>query len=113
MHELSIVLGVIDIATQEARKAKARTVDEIQLEIGSLAGVEISALDFAWDQAIKGTVLEEARKKINHIEAKSRCGQCDHVFRVDNYFEPCPLCNESYNELIQGRELRVKSLKVT
>lgn len=113
MHELSIVLGVIDIATQEARKANANTVEEIHLEVGSLAGVEISALDFAWDQAIKGTVLEDAEKKMSHIEAMSKCGRCDHIFRVDNYFEPCPLCNESYNELIQGRELRVKSLRVT
>ena len=46
MHELSIVLGIVDIADEQVRKAHARKVDSIDLDVGTLAGIEMEALDF-------------------------------------------------------------------
>ena len=67
MHELSIVMGIIKIAEVEAEKAGAKNVDLIELEIGNLAGVEIEALDFAWTEAVKHTILENAKRKSDLI----------------------------------------------
>lgn len=53
MHELSIVMGIIDIAEKEAKMAGVSIVEEIELEIGLLSGVEMEALEFAWNHAIK------------------------------------------------------------
>ena len=39
MHELSIVLGIVDIANEEARRHHAQKIDSIELEIGTMAGV--------------------------------------------------------------------------
>lgn len=60
MHELSIVLSIVDIAEQQVALNDAQSVEEIELEIGQLAGVEWDALDFAWEAATKHTVLEKA-----------------------------------------------------
>ena len=38
MHELSIVLSIVDIAEQQVALNDAQSVEEIELEIGQLAG---------------------------------------------------------------------------
>jgi hydrogenase nickel incorporation protein HypA/HybF len=70
MHELSIVMNIIDIAQKESSKANAAIIDEIEIDIGDFSTVEMDAFDFAWQQAVKETILENAVKKINHIKGK-------------------------------------------
>ncbi|MGE0589104.1 MAG: hydrogenase maturation nickel metallochaperone HypA [Cyclobacteriaceae bacterium] len=113
MHELSIVMGIIDIAEEAVRKNHARKVDSIELEIGTMAGIEPQALDFAWEVAVKNTVLAHADREIITIKAKARCMDCGAEFLVHDQFEACPMCHDFLNEFIQGKELRVKSLVVS
>ena len=40
MHELSVAMGIVKIAETETEKAGAREVEAIELEIGTLAGIE-------------------------------------------------------------------------
>ncbi len=110
MHELSIVMSIVDLAEEQVKKNHARKVDRIELDIGTMAGVEFSALEFAWSAGVKNTVLESAERQINHIEGRARCMLCDKEFPVTEPFQPCPVCNDYMNEFLQGKELRVKSL---
>ena len=64
MHELSVALGIVKIAEDETKKAHAKSVEIIELEIGFLAGIELRFFDFVWPSAVKNTVLEHAEKKI-------------------------------------------------
>lgn len=47
MHELSFVMSIINIAENGARKNNAIGIEEIELDIVELSGVEMSAFDFA------------------------------------------------------------------
>jgi len=113
MHELSIVMGIIGIAEKQAVIAHASVVEEIELDIGTLAGIDMDSLDFAWTQAVKNTVLHGAEKKINMITARAQCLNCDTEFEIQNYYDACPLCNSHLLNIKQGKELRVKSLLVS
>lgn len=113
MHELSIVMGIIDIAEQETRKANAQKVDKIELEIGELAGVEIQALEFAWSSAVPNTSLAQAEREIHHIAALAECLECNTRFKLSSKYEACPECSSYFRDIIQGKELRVKSLIVS
>ena len=53
-------MSIIQIAEKESAKNNATGVDEIELEIGDLSGIEMPAFDFAWQQAIRSTLLENA-----------------------------------------------------
>lgn len=112
MHELSIALGIVNIAEKETAKAKANKVELIELEIGTLAGIEFDSLDFVWPMAVKDSVLENAVKKINIIYGKAKCSDCDTIFKLDNIFDACPNCNSFLKYILQGKELRVKALEV-
>ncbi len=111
MHELSIVIGIVDIANKEASKAGVSSFDSIELEIGTLSGVILDSLDFAWQSATKGSCLEKTSRNIQVVQAVSRCLDCDAEFPVDSLYEQCPKCGSFTTALVKGKELRVKSLE--
>jgi hydrogenase nickel incorporation protein HypA/HybF len=113
MHELSIVMGIINIAEQQAEQAGATSIDEIEMDIGCLSTVEMNAFEFAWSQAVKETILETAVKKINRIKGKAKCIDCDAIFSIENLYDACPYCGEHFLNIMEGKELRVKSLVVS
>jgi hydrogenase nickel incorporation protein HypA/HybF len=110
MHEMSIVLGIVKIAENEAIKAGVKAFAAIDLEIGNLSGVEWEALEFAWKPAVEGSVLEKAEKRIHKIQAKAKCVDCDNLFEVNYIHDNCPKCGSFLKIILQGKELRVKSL---
>ncbi len=112
MHELSIAMGIVKIAEDETRKAHATRVEVIELEIGTLAGIEFEALEFVWPAAVKGTVLETAAKRVDVIPGKARCMDCDTPFDVTRLYDTCPSCHSNLKAIVQGKELRVKALEV-
>ncbi|MCD4679746.1 MAG: hydrogenase maturation nickel metallochaperone HypA [Bacteroidales bacterium] len=112
MHELSIVMNIVEIVEENLQQSGAKAVTEIELEIGSLSGVVIEALEFALEEGIKNTILEHARKNIIKIPGRARCNKCSHEFDVDDLFTPCPECSSFDSTIMQGEELRIKSIVV-
>lgn len=112
MHELSIATNIVEIAEEEVIKAKAKEVIEIVLEIGSMSGVVIEALEFAMDEAVKNTLLQNAKRSIIKQMAEALCTKCGHHFEVDDFFAVCPKCGSFETEVLKGKELKVKKLIV-
>ena len=112
MHELSIVLGIVEIAENQIKKHQAQRVETIELEIGQLAGVEWEALDFAWEAATKHTVLENSQREVVSVEGAAKCLECQREFPTTSLFARCPSCGGLFSQIIRGKELRVKSLTI-
>ena len=55
MHELSIAQSIVQLSEQQAREHHSLQIEEVELEIGRLAGVELQTLEFAMESAVKGT----------------------------------------------------------
>lgn len=110
MHELSIVMSIVDSAREQVARHQAARVESITLEIGSLAGIEPVALDFAWEAAVPDTILAGAERQIHYIQARAKCAGCGNEYDIQQLFEPCPRCGEYFSDLLQGRELRIKTM---
>lgn len=110
VHELSIVLSVVDAAAQVAHENQAERIDAIELEIGALSGVELEALEFAWSEGIKRSLLERAEKTFTLIPGKGTCSDCGLSFPVNTLYDPCPICNSYFVQITEGRELKIKSI---
>lgn len=111
MHEMTIAVGLIELAEEQARGAGARRINQIEVEIGTLAGVEMDALTFCYETARRGTLCDGARLDIVSIEARGRCGECGREMPADFWVAFCPDCGTGL-EILQGRELRLRSLNV-
>lgn len=112
MHELSIAEQIVDIARDYASREDVTAVREIELEIGTLSGIEIDALTFAMDVVTKSTVLDGAKVTIIDVPAAARCEDCGEEFLLEDFYAPCTACGGFRNTPIRGQELRVKSLIV-
>ena len=110
MHEFSLAINLVEIVSEEAMKFEHGIVDSIEIEVGSLSGVVLDALQTALSSAIKGTILELADINITEVLATGHCQNCGHEFAAESFMSPCPLCNEFNVEMIQGKELKVKSI---
>jgi len=111
MHEFSIIQNIVDIAVNAADFNKLGKVKKLDLEIGKASGVEIDALRFAWESAIKGTVLADALLEINLISLRLKCRQCGFIYEPEEYPGICPQCGAVIAEIIAGKELRIKSIE--
>jgi hydrogenase nickel incorporation protein HypA/HybF len=112
MHELSIAMSIVDIATRQAEEASALSVSQVELDIGTMSGIEFGSLDFALQVAVKDTMLEGTEFRINRIEPLCECRTCRHLFEPDGFLSRCPECEGADTELIRGNELQIKSLLV-
>lgn len=112
MHELSVAISIVEIAKEEAMKAGSTHVEEIVLEIGKLTCIEEEALLYAWQEAIKNTVLQHATCAIEYIEGRAICITCNKEFALTSLYDLCPICQYIGKEIIQGKELRIKSMVI-
>lgn len=111
MHEFSIAVNIIEIAESAAIQHQATGVSEIEVELGAACGVNIEALEFAWESAAaSSTLLRQSKLKICSLPLLLQCKRCQHQFTPVDLFEICPACGESGTTILQGRELKVKSV---
>ena len=76
MHELSIARSIVQLSEQQAREHHSSQIEEVELEIGRLAGVELQTLEFAMESAVKGTLLEKAKDSAVIAKRSSLSGIC-------------------------------------
>lgn len=112
MHEMSIITSILQIARDHAHEAGAEVIEKIEVEVGTLAGIEIPSLEFCFQAARTQIVGEQAELVIRRVEGRGRCPACGQESAMDFYSAVCPACGDGVLEILQGRELRVLSIQV-
>jgi len=112
MHELSIAIGIVELAEKEAIKGGGTVIESIELEIGKLSGIEIEALDFAWPIAVRGTMLANAKRTVTSPPGRAKCADCGLIFDIENLFDSCPKCNSYLKDIFQGKDLKIKAITI-
>ena len=113
MHELSIALSLLDLATEEAeRRGNARIV-AIHLRLGPLAGVVKNALCSAFELAREGTTLAHVKLIIEDVALLAYCPRCEAECAPCSLQDlSCPTCHSPTPDLRHGRELEVRALEI-
>ena len=70
LHELSIAMSMIDIASEEAARHVGARVTALHLKLGALSGVVKEALNFSYEIACQGTALEGSQLVIEETEGQ-------------------------------------------
>ena len=112
MHELTIAQSIVELAKEVADNEKADAVQSIDIEIGALSGVVIDALEFAMEFTVKNTKLENAKINYHKKVGKADCLNCNYQFETDYLLALCPKCNQGNLKIVDGKQLRVKSVTV-
>lgn len=112
MHEMTIAVSIVDIICKKANDENAKKINNVVLEIGDLSGIMIDSLEFCFDAATKNTIADGAELKINTIEGKALCKNCNKNYNLKNDFTPCPICDDFNIDVIEGKELSIKSFNI-
>jgi hydrogenase nickel incorporation protein HypA/HybF len=64
MHELSIAMSIVEVASEEAQRQGGVRVESVHLKLGALSGVVKDALLFSWDLACEDSPIAGAKLEI-------------------------------------------------
>ena len=113
MHELSIALSMIEMATEEAARRGGVQVNAVHLKLGQLSGVVKEALLFSYDVACEGTPLEGSRLVIEEIPVVVYCPTCRTETTLASLQQfCCGACETPTSEVVRGKELEVVALEI-
>jgi hydrogenase nickel incorporation protein HypA/HybF len=108
MHELAITESIVAAVVERMPDTPVRRVN---LSIGRLSGVVPDAVRFCFDLVTTGTSLDGAVLEIDEPRGRVVCRRCAVEFDTDEMLALCP-CGSADIELLQGRELRIRSVEV-
>ena len=106
MHELSIIIDLIELCEENAKKNKAEQVDEIIIKIGKLSGVEAHYLQSAFEfYHFTSDICKNAKLTINIQPVIVFCNDCNQNSELkDNNFK-CQKCGSRNLKVIDGEDM--------
>lgn len=112
MHELSIVMSIVEMVGEEA-KQRGVQVEAVHLRLGALSGVVKEALLSCYEMVCEDTLLRGSRLIIEDVPVVIFCPTCRAQRPIDSIqLFCCPECGTPCAEIVQGKELEVVALEV-
>ena len=105
MHELSIVISLLDIAREELKKHGASKLKLVRVRVGALSNVVPEALEMAFETATMEGEFFGAKLEITSEPLVLRCGSCGQEFTPEDvmFYAPCPHCGyEFMHDAVKG-----------
>lgn len=113
MHELSVALALIEIATEEIDRLGSVRVAAVHIKAGPLSGVDPDALRFSFDAAAAETALAGARLEIDVPPLVAWCPTCEAEREVVSIAtRRCIVCRSVAPRVVHGAELELVGLEV-
>lgn len=112
MHELAATKSLMGIAEMECLKNNIKNPKKIHVELGAFTTYKKNQIEYYFEILKKqNTLLFSANLLVEEIPIKIRCAECkkESIIEGGNVFF-CPLCNSASIEIIQGKDLYIKSI---
>lgn len=111
MHELGVVMEVVNAVEAFARENDVERVASVTLQIGELSSMIPRYVEASYPAACDGTLLEGSVLKIEVLPANGRCRACGRIYNVPLNEGTCPFCGGSARDMISGREFLIKEIE--
>jgi len=111
MHEFSIIQNIIDIAVATAKSNNISHVRSVEVLVGKASGVIREALEFAWEAAVKESILSNAVLTITEKSLLIKCLICGQEYEPCDIYESCPGCGDINPHVLSGQELKVIAIE--
>ena len=111
MHELSIASDLSEIVLNTAAREKLSRVTVVNVSLGRLVQIVPDIFEIAFSAAVKDTAAQDAEINIEIIPVRLSCRSCSSEFGLDEDFFTCKVCGSSDINIINGKELFIKSIE--
>lgn len=110
MHELSIVMNVVQKVEAFARENGLTKVDTLVLQVGELSSMIPRYIEACYPAAVDGTSLQETKLRIEIMPGNGMCKGCNTVFNLPENHNTCPKCGGEQWEILSGKEFMIKEI---
>lgn len=110
MHEMSLMQGILERATEALSGYQVAKVNSLHVKIGVLANIMPEAFDFAFEVLTQDSIFAGAQLMTDILPLQARCSQCGRVFEQEQISLICPYCQLPTGKVISGGEVYLASI---
>ncbi len=133
MHEWSLAEAVVETVLKIAKEENAEKIIEVDIVVGVLQSIDMEAFRFALTEISRDTPMKDAKINIEFEEPTFKCRVCGNEWSFTDiknklgedeieaiHFIPdlahtfisCPKCGSPDFEILRGRGVYLRSIKV-
>ncbi len=112
MHEVALAQSIVDIVTEQSKRAAFRRAKVVHVELGALSHVMPEALLAGFASASLDSPAQGARLHLIRRPGKAWCLECATEVALASRLAPCPLCAGAKVIITGGEQMRVAELEV-
>lgn len=110
MHELGIILEVVEQVKQVALENDVAKIEKLILQVGELSSMIPKYMKKIYPAAVDGTILEDSELVIETIPGNGKCRECGTVYNLVEEHAVCPDCGGKSFEMLSGDEFIIKEI---
>ena len=111
MHELGIVMNVLEQVDSVAAESGADKVMKVTMEVGEVSSIVPDLFIDAFNWAKQKTDhLKEAELEMIIIEGRTYCQTCGETYKTTEHGKKCPHCGSFETYLITGDQVIIKDI---
>ena len=111
MHELGIVVKVLEQVDQLAGEYEAEKILKVTMEVGEVSSIVPDLFTDAFDWAKKKTrFAQEAELEMIIIEGRTYCQACGETYKTVDHGKKCPHCGSYETYLLTGDQVIIKDI---
>jgi hydrogenase nickel incorporation protein HypA/HybF len=111
MHEIAIAGELRVLVLQVAEREKLSKITKVNLCFGKMVQIVPDIFKFAFIESVRETLASDAEIEIEIIPVKLKCRICGKEFGPEETVFTCPDCSSAETDIIEGRELFVRSIE--
>ena len=111
MHELGIVVKVLEQVDAAAEEYHAEKILKVTMEVGQVSSIVPDLFTDAFNWARKKTrYAQQAELEMIIIEGRTYCKSCGETYRTVEHGKKCPHCGSYETYLLTGDQVIVKDV---
>ena len=111
MHEIRIAEDLSGIVLEAAAREKLSKVTKVSISFGQMIQIVPDIFNFAFRESVRETIAMDAEIDIEILPVKMKCKNCNAEIIIDDNSFSCSNCGSPELEIIQGKELFIKSIE--
>jgi hydrogenase nickel incorporation protein HypA/HybF len=111
MHEFRIAEDLSAIVLDTALSNNLLRVTKVNIVFGQMVQIVPDIFEFAFREIVRNSIAESAELYIKIVPVKMKCMNCGNVFMVVENLFACNICSSADLEIVQGKELFIKSIE--
>lgn len=110
MHELGIIIKVVEQVEEFAKQNGITEIEKLVLEVGELSSMYPKYIEDVYPIAVENSMLANTELVIEMLPGLVKCNDCNFGYNPKINKDTCPLCKSASFTTISGTEFNIKAI---